>query len=136
MKENLNNKELAVLENLIKIDNMIMKDNITVDDVLEEVEFCNLDLDNALIIYNGDIEVTKKIVNSNVTNSILVPNRSYLAINKFLISNRSDLDLYVLDSEADLINRQDEFNSIVVINDIILYNSVKEDYLNASFIEI
>lgn len=136
MKEELTSKEMEVLSNLIKIDNMIMKTDITVDDVLSSVEFNDITLNNALIIYNGDINVTKKIVNSNITNSLLVPNRCYLAINKFLISGREDLDLYVLPSEAELISNQDQFDSIVVIDDIILYDSVKDDYKNAKFIEL
>lgn len=136
MKENFKTNELEVLTNLIKIDNMIMKDNIKIEDVLSEVEFHDIKLNNALIIYNGDIEVTKKIVNSNITNSLLMPNRCYLAINKYLISGRTDLDLYVLPSEKELINRQDEFDSIVVIDDILLYNSVKDDYKNSIFIEM
>lgn len=136
MKENFKTNELEVLTNLIKIDNMIMKDNIKIEDVLSEVEFHDIKLNNALIIYNGDINVTKKIVNSNITNSLLVPNRCYLAINKYLISDRPDLDLYVLPNESELINRQDEFDSIVVIDDILLFNSVKDDYKNSTFIEM
>lgn len=128
--------EIEVLSNLIKVDNMIMKDNITVDDVLSDVPFSDISLINSIIIYNGDINDTKKIINSNITYSLLYPNNCYLAINKYLVSKREDLELSVDKNEFNLINKQHQYDNVVVINDKELFNSVKDNYVNIKYIEI
>lgn len=132
----MSSEELEVLSNMIKLDNAIMNDNITLEEVLEEVNFSDIKLENALIIYNGSINDTKKIINSDITNSLLFPNNSYIGINKFLLRNRKDLELSTLKDDIVYQSKQDEFDHIIVVNDKLLFEDIKDNYQSIEYIEL
>lgn len=113
-----------------------MNTKLSIDDVLKEETFSNLSFDNALIIYDGNINITKKIINSNIKNSILYPSYAFLGINIYLLSNRPDLELSLVNDDDYYINKQDEFSKVIIINDLELFYNLRNKYKNLEFIEL
>lgn len=127
---------IDIVNKLLVIDNTIMRSNLTIDDVFRKVPFTDISFDNSLLIYNGDINITKKLINSNISNCILYPNYSFLGINKYLVKDSNDLVLSDQKNDYYYQDHQNEFDNIVVFNDILLYECLKNYYKDLKFYSI
>lgn len=136
MKDYIENN-IEIVEELIRIDNIIMKEKIDVSNLLNNSSnTTNLTLNNSLIFYDGNPYTTIKIINSDIENSVLYPNSSFLAINKFIVSYKSNNHLSTENNDFKYDKAKDIFENIIVLNDIILYEQLKEIYPKIKYIEI
>lgn len=135
MKKLIENN-LEIVKELLKIDNHIMKSNLKVEDLLlHSLDKTSYSFTASLIFYDGDPITTIKLANSDIQNSILYPNHSYLGINQFLISN-SVLNLSLLKNDFKYEYAQDVFDHIIVINAKEAFEEIKKHYSKAIYIEI
>lgn len=130
-----NNRE--VLEKLLYIDNQIMGDTLTIDNLLNEVDKSILySFKNSLFFYDGNPCITLKLMNSAIENSVFYPNYSYLGVNRFLTNFKDDIELSMLKTDIVYEQSQYQFDHIVVIQSEVLFEEVKKNYKNVLFITI
>ena len=138
------NENKAILEELIFIDNNIMKDNITYLDIVnfsenDQVIYQELqNKDNILILYDGEITKTIRILKSlnNCSRVLLHPNYSYLGINSFLVKI-SGRDIYLIEEKNTnkYIPFKDKFNEVYVVGVKEEYEEYKREFPNSLLIE-
>ncbi len=127
---------IDLLKELAAIDEQVMQTSLNLQALLNEIETPNLNYENTLFFYDGDPIITKKLVESNIKNCLLYPSHSYLAVNKFLVSDYNHLHLILELNDFRYREVQDVFDHIVVINEPAMYEELKDSYQNLEYIEI
>jgi len=136
MKDYIENN-IEIVKELIKIDSMIMKETINISTLLNNASNkTNLILNNSLIFYDGNPYITIKLINSDIENCVLYPNDQFIAINKFIVSYKDSNHLSIENNDFKYDKAKDIFDLIIVLNDFILYEQLKEIYPNIKYIEI
>lgn len=127
---------IDLLRELAAIDEQVMQTSLNLQALLNQTEPPNLNYENTLFLYDGDPIITKKLVQSNIKNCLLYPSHSYLAVNKFLVSDCNHLHLILELNDFRYREVQDIFDHIVVINEPTMYEELKDSYQNLEYIEI
>lgn len=136
MKDYIENN-IEIVKELIEIDARIMKEKIELSGLLEHAsKYSNLNLNNSLIFYDGDPYITMKLINSDIQNCILYPNGAFLAINRFIVSYKNTNHLCIENNDFKYDKAKEVFEHIIVLNDPILYEELKNIYSNIEYIEI
>ncbi len=130
-----NNRE--VLEELLYIDNQIMGDTLTIENLLSGVEsYIPYSFKNSLFFYDGDPCITLKLMNSNIEDSVFYPGYSYLGVNRFLTNFKENIRLSMLKTDVFYEENQHQFDHIIVLQSEVLFEEVKKNYKNALFIAL
>lgn len=135
MKEYIRNN-IDIVKELVKIDEAIMKEKIDVDSLIESTKENNFKFTNSFILYDGNPYTTLNIINSDIKNSLLYPNHSFLGINKFLVSFKDNVYLSLEENDYNYQNISDVFDNVFVLNSKEMYENLKPFYPNLKYIEI
>lgn len=136
MKDYIENN-IEIVKELIKIDHKIMNVKIDIEDLIESSDLnTNLSSSNSLIYYDGNPITTIKLINSNIKNCVLYPNKSFLAINRFIASYKDNNYLCIEENDFKYEKAKEVFEHIIVLNDTILYKELKSIYFNIEYIQI